>query len=102
MTADAATPYTKNQLLTLMAEKKAFPFHEHICKFSHLVPNQTVWLQDFNSMEMSVIGVGRREFEFSKWEPFYISNNEEPYFDERVDWEGQSDKRIQVYVESDT
>lgn len=61
-----------------------------------MIPNQAEWMQHNDSIDLSVIGVGKRERQFVMWEPFYISNNEEPWFDERINWEGQSDKRVQV------
>ena len=45
---------------------------------------------------LHVIHVGKRLKPHEIWEPFYISNNEEPFFDERLSWEGMSDKMEQV------
>ena len=39
---------------------------------------------------------GKREKPYHRWEPIYIGTNEEPTYDERLTWEGRSDKMVQV------
>ena len=39
---------------------------------------------------------GKRETPYNRWEPIYIGTNEDPSYDERLTWEGRSDKMVQV------
>ena len=45
---------------------------------------------------MSVSHVAKRVPPHHHWEPIYIGTNQEPIYDERLSWEGQSDKMTQV------
>ena len=95
--ADAEIPSTKTKLKAMLKTKAAIPFHSYVCKRCHLVPNQTLWLNTTDdAKQLSITAVGRRQDDFRYWEPFYISENREPFFDERITWEGMSNKRIQV------
>ncbi|XP_069943542.1 uncharacterized protein [Cherax quadricarinatus] len=47
---------------------------------------------------MSVFHIGKRKPPFHKWEPIYIGTNREPLYDERLSWEGKSDKMTQMYI----
>ena len=40
--------------------------------------------------------VAKRTPPYSHWEPIYIGTNDDPYYDERLTWEGRSDKMTQV------
>ena len=33
---------------------------------------------------------------YGEWEPFYIGTNAEPLWDEKFDWNGSHNKKIQV------
>ena len=46
---------------------------------------------------MSVFHVGKRINPFQHWEPIYIGTNSEPLYDERLTWEGRSDKMAQGF-----
>lgn len=95
---NATVPNSKAELLTMLETKMAIPFHYYVCKTCHLVPKQNEWILANTSQELKVFTVGKRYGVFASWEPFYISDNKEPLFDERVTWEGQSNKRIQNYA----
>ena len=45
---------------------------------------------------MSVFHIAKRHKPFQRWEPIYVGTNNEPVYDERVSWEGKSDKMTQV------
>lgn len=47
---------------------------------------------------MQIFTTRKREGEFGHWEPIYIGTQEDPLFDERLSWEGKSDKMTQVYI----
>ncbi|XP_030381169.1 beta-1,4-glucuronyltransferase 1-like [Scaptodrosophila lebanonensis] len=95
-----SVPAEKAELLTLLKRKGAQIFHSLVCARCHRVPGQQKWLQNNPNItnELQVISVGLRMGPFRTWEPFYVSDNTEPLFDERVTWEGQSNKRIQGYA----
>ena len=95
---NASLPDTKKELQKMLNTSMAIPFHQHVCANCHVVPQQKEWLKANDSDELSVFSVGKRYDKFKSWEPFYISDNKEPIFDERVTWEGQSNKRIQNYA----
>lgn len=93
---DSIIPETKAELLNLLKTKMAIPFHWNICRRCHKVPGYAQWLRATDKDKMEVMAISKRQRAFSNWEPFYISDNREPPFDERLSWEGQSNKRIQV------
>ena len=49
---------------------------------------------------MKINFVGKRHPPFHHWEPIYIGTNEEPTYDERLTWEGRSDKMVQVWKDN--
>ncbi|XP_041448271.1 LOW QUALITY PROTEIN: beta-1,4-glucuronyltransferase 1 [Drosophila obscura] len=93
-------PNNKTELLALYRDEMAQTFHKRMCASCHTVPGQEEWLKRAPSFtdELHVWSETLREQEFKHWEPFYVSDNKEPMFDERVTWEGQSNKRIQNYA----
>ena len=46
--------------------------------------------------DLSVSYVAKRHPPFDKWEPIYIGTNEEPWYEERLSWEGRKDKMTQA------
>ncbi|KAH8269334.1 hypothetical protein KR018_004614 [Drosophila ironensis] len=96
----AMVPRDKFELLNLWRKHLAQGFHQKFCSSCHKIPNQESWLErEFGAHEpLQVFSQTLREKEFRSWEPFYVSDNTEPFFDERVTWEGQSNKRIQVTI----
>lgn len=45
---------------------------------------------------MDVFHVGKRQGKFLHWEPIFIGTHQDPYYDERLSWEGKKDKMTQV------
>ena len=78
--------------------KEAVWFHEHVCSVCHRVPNSQKWLDDDDLDELSIISVAKRTGKYHHWEPFYIGTNNDPWFDERLSWEGKSNKMTQCYI----
>jgi hypothetical protein len=50
------------------------------------------------STELGVFHIGKRTGFFVHWEPIYIGTNVDPHYDERLSWEGKSDKMTQGYA----
>ena len=46
---------------------------------------------------MNIFHVGKRVYPHHHWEPIYIGTNEEPWYDERLTWEGRADKMDQRF-----
>lgn len=49
-------------------------------------------------LELAVFTSVTRTEEHDFWEPFYIGTNSDPYFDERVPYEGGYNKMVQAYL----
>lgn len=47
---------------------------------------------------MRIFAEVKRNGKFYHWEPIYIGTQEDPYYDERLSWEGKSDKMTQGYL----
>lgn len=45
---------------------------------------------------MDVFHVGKRRGKYVHWEPIFIGTHQDPYYDERLSWEGKKDKMTQV------
>lgn len=91
-------PENKSELVALFKTQKVVPFHKFVCPECHRVPKQDDWLKyvpDNNTL--SVIYSTKRHKPYQNWEPIYIGTNEEPLYDERLNWEGMSDKMTQAY-----
>ncbi|KAH8403259.1 hypothetical protein KR222_009257, partial [Zaprionus bogoriensis] len=97
---NARVPDNKTELMDLLSMERAHLFHKKICVECHTIPGFNEWTQtSCNASEkLRVFSVALRQEEFRHWEPSYVSDNKEPMFDERVTWEGQSNKRIQGYA----
>lgn len=49
------------------------------------------------SSDLGIFTSTPRKGDYDFWEPFYIGTNNEPYFDERVPYEGGYNKMVQAY-----
>lgn len=47
---------------------------------------------------MGIFHIGKRMGYFVHWEPIYIGTHADPHYDERLSWEGKSDKMTQVKI----
>ncbi|KAH8421165.1 hypothetical protein KR009_006984 [Drosophila setifemur] len=92
-------PEGKDELIALYRNHLAQIFHVDLCASCHKIPAQEDWLNRPHHLRerLNVFTKSLREKRFRSWEPFYVSDNSEPLFDERVTWEGQSNKRIQIF-----
>ncbi|XP_022911266.2 beta-1,4-glucuronyltransferase 1-like [Onthophagus taurus] len=93
-------PNNKTQLQTLLKEKLAQLFHHDICSICHRIPKLNEWIESKEEIDdeaYDVFAVGERTKKYSHWEPFYVGTRNDPPFDERLTWEGQSNKIPQAY-----
>ena len=94
--ADQSIPETKTELKAMLAKKKAVPFHKKLCPGCHTVPKAKEWQNAAETEGLHVFYTGKRMGPHIHWEPIYIGTNNEPLYDERLSWEGKSDKMTQV------
>jgi hypothetical protein len=93
-----ALPYDKRDLIKMLGEKTAIPFHKYVCADCHRIPKAQEWLREPFTPGMRVFHVGKRYKPYHHWEPIYIGTKDDPEYDERLSWEGRSDKMTQGYV----
>ncbi|KAF2898982.1 hypothetical protein ILUMI_07193, partial [Ignelater luminosus] len=88
-------PENKTALQQMIKSEKAFYFHKRLCMRCHRIPNGSEWLNLTESNDLDVFVTVKRHMKQVKWEAFYIGTNKDPLFDERLSWEGQSNKMTQ-------
>lgn len=76
----------------------AIPFHKKLCSGCHNVPRSKEWQEAPETEDLHVFHVGKRTGSFVHWEPIFIGTNNDPLYDERLSWEGKSDKMTQVQM----
>lgn len=91
-------PESKTQLKEMLANGTAFPFHKKLCPGCHNVPKSKEWMAANETEGFHVFHVGKRTGYFVHWEPIFIGTHADPLYDERLSWEGKSDKMTQGYA----
>lgn len=89
-------PHDKTELQEFLRTGKAIPFHQRVCASCHGVPKSKEWMAANETDELSVFHIGKRTGYYVHWEPIYIGTHADPHYDERLSWEGKSDKMTQV------
>ncbi|XP_076059747.1 beta-1,4-glucuronyltransferase 1-like isoform X2 [Oratosquilla oratoria] len=91
-------PSTKEELVRQYAKGEAVYFHRLVCNHCQKFPGITDWVHQLGSPGvMKAFSVVRRQFPYHRWEPIYISTKDEPFYDERLSWEGLQDKMTQMH-----
>ncbi|XP_049886866.1 beta-1,4-glucuronyltransferase 1-like [Pectinophora gossypiella] len=96
--AKARVPSTKTELLKMLSNKTAITFHKYMCQACHNIPQANKWMARKEEELMNVLTTSKRKGKFARWEPIYIGTHQDPYYDERLSWEGMKDKMSQGYV----
>ncbi|XP_045504649.1 beta-1,4-glucuronyltransferase 1 [Colias croceus] len=96
--AKVQVPSTKTELRAMLTNKTAIPFHKFVCPNCHNIPQGQQWMNAAETNQMDVFHVGKRRGKFVHWEPIFIGTHQDPYYDERLSWEGKKDKMTQGYV----
>ncbi|XP_076311898.1 beta-1,4-glucuronyltransferase 1-like [Tachypleus tridentatus] len=92
------SPTTKTELLNLIKQKKAVFFHKFICDICQHFPGRDQWLKQVPANNtLNIFTTTKRQHPLTSWEPIYIGTNKEPFYDERLTWEGKQDKMSQMY-----
>ncbi|KAH8421167.1 hypothetical protein KR009_006992 [Drosophila setifemur] len=95
---NSPVPHDKIELQELLRSGKAIPFHKRVCASCHGVPKSKEWMTANETDELSVFHIGKRTGYYVHWEPIYIGTHADPHYDERLSWEGKSDKMPQGYA----
>jgi hypothetical protein len=74
----------------------AIPFHKKLCPGCHNIPKSKEWVTTPETVGLHVFHTGKRTGYFVHWEPIFIGTHSDPLYDERLSWEGKSDKMTQV------
>ncbi|KAL9876410.1 beta-1,4-glucuronyltransferase 1 isoform 1-T4 [Glossina fuscipes fuscipes] len=96
--SSAPVPRDKTELQEFLRTGKAIPFHKRVCASCHGVPKSKEWMAANETDDLCVFHIGKRTGYFVHWEPIYIGTHAEPHYDERLSWEGKSDKMTQGYA----
>ncbi|XP_060651679.1 beta-1,4-glucuronyltransferase 1-like isoform X2 [Drosophila nasuta] len=94
---NSPVPHDKTELQEFLRNGKAIPFHKRVCASCHGVPKSKEWMAANETDELSVFHIGKRTGYYVHWEPIYIGTHADPHYDERLSWEGKSDKMTQGY-----
>lgn len=54
------------------------------------------WVRTKETEGIGVFSVAKRTGRYMVWEPFFVCTPKEPLWDERMTWEGQNNKMVQV------
>ncbi|XP_046918930.2 beta-1,4-glucuronyltransferase 1 isoform X1 [Dermatophagoides farinae] len=91
-------PKTKQELSKLFKSKDSIFFHRYVCDECQNFPDRNIWINDIpKNNTMNIFRVTKRTHDRNQWEPLYIGTNDEPFYDERLTWEGKRDKMSQMY-----
>lgn len=91
-------PDNKTVLKEMLLNGTALPFHKKLCPGCHNVPKSKEWREANETKGLHVFHVGKRIGYYVHWEPIFIGTHSEPLYDERLSWEGKSDKMTQVNI----
>lgn len=102
MKAGLDMPQNKTVLLDYLARGDVIPFHKYVCPACHLVPKYEEWKTMAVNEKLDIGTVAKRRPPYidgkAAWEPIYIGTNEDPFYDERLHWDGRAEKMTQAYV----
>lgn len=95
---EESIPDNKTELLKMLETEKAFIFQAKLCPQCQQIPFQREWMSHLRETERSLdlFPAVKRAEKYKYWDAFYIGTHNEPTFDERLVWEGGSDKITQV------
>ncbi|KAK5649749.1 hypothetical protein RI129_000778 [Pyrocoelia pectoralis] len=91
-------PDNKTMLKEMLDNGTAVPFHKKLCPGCHNVPKSKEWRAAKENKGLHVFHVGKRNGYYIHWEPIFIGTHSDPLYDERLSWEGKSDKMTQGYA----
>lgn len=96
--ANQQVPDNKTMLKAMISNGTALQFHKKLCPVCHSVPKTKEWMAANETKGLHIFHVGKRNGHFIHWEPIFIGTHSDPLYDERLSWEGKSDKMTQGYA----
>lgn len=94
--ANYKVPDDKHKLKEMLTNGTAVEFHKKVCHMCHNVPKSKEWQSSNVTDGLHVFHIGKRTGSYVHWEPIFIGTHADPLYDERLSWEGKSDKMTQV------
>ncbi|KAJ8969235.1 hypothetical protein NQ317_008121 [Molorchus minor] len=88
-------PRTKRELVQLIRQGKAVYFHKLVCSHCQKFPGIESWMETDPGDVVTPLLTARREVPYHRWEPIYIGTKDEPFYNEKLSWEGLQDKMLQ-------
>ncbi|XP_066251108.1 beta-1,4-glucuronyltransferase 1-like isoform X2 [Euwallacea similis] len=95
---DQVVPENKNALIDMLEKETAIIFHQSVCPECHTVIDSDIWVKTEETEGLNVFSAGKRTDKYVVWEPFFVCTQQTPLWDERLTWEGQSNKMVQAYT----
>lgn len=92
------TPTNKTELVDMLKNKTAAVFHESFCRNCHRIPMFEEWKRAPVIDELKIFTTVKRIKEFSFWEPVFIGTNQEPFYENSLTWEEESDRMTQSCI----
>ncbi|CAD7086186.1 unnamed protein product [Hermetia illucens] len=91
-----ASPNNKSQLQLLFEKGHAIVFHQKHCKECQSVSMVSEWIEEDQTPQLKIFLTAKRKDKLFHWEPIFIGTNDDPYYEERLSWEGLGEKMVQV------
>lgn len=74
-------------------------FHRYVCDACQNFPGRDIWIKQIpDKNDLNIFAKTHRYRDRNQWEPLYIGTNAEPFYDERLTWDGKRDKMSQVIL----
>ncbi|XP_050672927.1 beta-1,4-glucuronyltransferase 1-like isoform X2 [Leptidea sinapis] len=93
-----AIPRDKDTLVKLVSSNRAFYFHQRQCPHCQRFPGLQTWLFRTPRDVLEPMLISRREYPYHRWEPLYFGTQQEPWYDEKLSWEGRQEKMTQDHL----
>lgn len=97
---DKKIPDSKEELAQLYENVQAHLINTESCPNCDILPDYLKWLNytSNNTEAMEIFDRQFRDESHKHWQPYYISNNREPFFDDRVSSLGRYNRRVQSFA----
>uniref|UniRef100_A0A2P2I064 Beta-1,4-glucuronyltransferase 1-like n=1 Tax=Hirondellea gigas TaxID=1518452 RepID=A0A2P2I064_9CRUS len=91
-------PDTKEELMIQYARNTAVYFHRMVCPHCQRFPGLREWINKPGIPgQIHALSWSYRNVPYHRWEPIFVCSMQEPYYEERLSWEGLQDKMTQMH-----
>lgn len=97
---DKKLPESKKELAELYENMQAHLINTESCPHCDMLTDYLTWL-NYTSNNTEFMEIFNRQFRdesHKHWQPYYISNNREPFFEDRVTSLGRYNQRVQSFA----